>query len=307
MYDLRPSGVRFDAGSHRYFAPDGTELRGITGMLRRQLFPDKYSGVPESVLSAAAERGTLVHEACEVADCLGEFPDIPEARGYRVLKLRLGLEHAATEYTVTDGRRFASNVDKVYRDGPDSFALADIKTTRSLDREYVRWQLSVYARLFGLVNPGARVSRLLAIWLRGDRHEAEEVDRVPDASVDALLDAEAGGRTFRDPLCPTPREAPLPARWARAEASIAETDAQCRYWTARRKALTEGVGAEMREAGVSRWTGGRVSFTLRADSERREFDAARFAEDHPGLYAEYLTTRPVRGGVSLRVREEEGA
>lgn len=35
------------------------QLQGITGMISRQLFPDKYKDVPDFVLKRAAEKGAL--------------------------------------------------------------------------------------------------------------------------------------------------------------------------------------------------------------------------------------------------------
>lgn len=164
---LARADVLFDAQSHRYSLPDGTPLSGVTAMLGRRLFPHKYDGVPEDVLRGAAARGSFVHAACEMIDTLGVDNDAPEAAAYKALRDREGLVHEASEYLVTDGRRYVSFVDKVYRNSASEFTLADIKTTRTLDTEYARWQLSVYALLFEGQNPGAKAARLLAIWLRG--------------------------------------------------------------------------------------------------------------------------------------------
>ena len=57
---LNQSKVIFDPQEHTYTL-DGMLLQGITGMIERQLFPDKYSGVPEFVMKRAAERGSFVH------------------------------------------------------------------------------------------------------------------------------------------------------------------------------------------------------------------------------------------------------
>ena len=47
--ELKESGVLFNEEEHSYRL-DGKELSGITGMLQRQLFPDEFDGIPQSVI-----------------------------------------------------------------------------------------------------------------------------------------------------------------------------------------------------------------------------------------------------------------
>mgnify|MGYP003319148010 CR=1 FL=1 len=48
-YKLVKSGALFDSEHHTYTL-DGKQLSGITSLLDRQLFKDKYSGIPKEVL-----------------------------------------------------------------------------------------------------------------------------------------------------------------------------------------------------------------------------------------------------------------
>ena len=57
---MKQSNVIFDPINHTYTTPEGVILSGITGMIGRQLFPNKYSAVPEGVLQKAADRGSLI-------------------------------------------------------------------------------------------------------------------------------------------------------------------------------------------------------------------------------------------------------
>lgn len=300
--ELSKSPVVFDPVAHTYTLPDGTCLHeGITGMLGRQLFADKYAGVPEHVMSRAAERGTMVHEACELIDTLGVVHESPEAHAYLRLKETYGLQHEASEYLVSDEVRFATCIDKVYRDGDAAFSLADIKTTYSLDKEYVRWQLSVCAVLFEHQNPGAKVNRLMAVWLRGGKGELAEVERIPDDVVKALLAAEATGQPFVNPLATAETSDTLPDKYRQMEQSIIEIDRQARYWAEQRKVLMDGVMQEMVKAGGYRWKGEGITFTRRKDSIRQVFDREAFDRNHPGLYAQYLKDQPQTGSVTLKL------
>ena len=302
MYKLKKSKVVFYPATHTYVTPDGRMLDGITGMISRQLFPSKYDGVDEETMRNAAERGSFIHSVCELVDSLNIEHESPEAMGYKELKDTYGLRHEESEYLVSDNVHFASCIDKVYRDGESTFTLADIKTTYKLDKEYVRWQLSIYAYLFERQNPGAKVLHLYAIWLRGERHELVEVERIPDDVVVSLMEHEVGGEQFTNPYAPSVTDTSLPEKYAAMEDAIAEIDRQYQYWSEKKKELADGVKFEMQNAGVSKWVGDRVSFTRKEDSEREDFDKKRFAADHPDLYKAYLIKTKVSGSVILKVK-----
>ena len=162
---LNCSTVRYDAIAHTYTAPDGRLLRGITGLLKERLGLGSYDGVSEEVLQRAAERGTEVHRLCEEWDNIGHYPEgNADAEAYVALQADNDLRHVCSEYLVSDGHTYASPIDKVFKRG-HVYDLADIKTTYRLDKEYVSWQLSVYAFLFELQNPLLNVGNLYAIHL----------------------------------------------------------------------------------------------------------------------------------------------
>lgn len=297
--ELVNSTVIFDPEAHTYHTPEGVELQGITGMLHRQLFPDEYRDVPQHILDRAAQRGHAVHQLCELADDLGITPEEPDGLAYVRLREEMGLVYRASEYLVSDNRRFASAIDKVYEEGDDAFTLADVKTTYRLNEDYVRWQLSVYAYLFELQNPGARVVRLLALWVRDGRASAFPMERIPSDIVTALLEAEAEGRQFVNPLS---MPSTLPEKYRQMEQSIAEIDRQARYWTERKKELMDGIMREMVSAGAYSWEGERIRLTRKKDGIRRSFDQKRLEKDHPDIYAAYVTESPVAGSVTLKIK-----
>lgn len=298
--ELIKSPVDFNPEAHTYTL-DGVRLQGITGMLERQLFPRKYENVPQEVLNRAAERGSFVHEVCELVDELGITHESPEAQNYRRMKTDLHLVHEASEYLVSDNKHFASCIDKVYRTGENTFSLADIKTTYRLDLDYVRWQLSVYAYLFELQNPEAKAEHLFAVWLRGEEARHVEVERIPSEVIRDLLAAEAEGRQFANPYAVQEADINLPDKYLDMEQSIIEISEQAKYWSERKKELTDGVMKEMVKAGVYSWKGESVSFIRKKDSIRRTFDREAFERDYPGVYDKYLVDTPVCGSITLKV------
>ena len=185
MIELVKSSVVFNEGNHTYFLGD-KQLSGITGMIKRQLFPDKYKEVPQHILERAAERGTRVHHECQFVDITGFEPESQEAMNYSFIRTGAGYNALANEYTVSDEEYFASNIDCVWeKDG--KIALADIKTTYSPDKAYLEWQLSIYAYLFEMQNPNLKVDRLFGVWLYNDKSELIPLERKSDDEVKRLL------------------------------------------------------------------------------------------------------------------------
>lgn len=296
---LHKSEVIFDSEHHSYTL-NGVQLKGITGMIFRQLFPNKYDNIPEDVVRKAAERGSLIHSQCQIFDDMGVDMGAEEVTGYKYLIDKYSLQYETSEYLVSDNKHYASCIDKVYKRDKNTYHLGEIKTTYKLDKEYVRWQLSVYAYLFELQNPKAAVGRLFAIYLRGDKAELVYVERIPKEVIINLMDCDAKGIQFDNPYNIIENDNSMPVFYREMEKSIIDIDKQCRYWADKKKELTDGVMKEMVKAGAYSWKGDSISFTRKKDSIRKDFDKKAFEKDYPDLYNKYLKEIPVVGSVTLK-------
>lgn len=179
--ELKQSAVIFNEVGHTYNYL-GSSLSGVTSLLHRTLFADKYKGINPAVLAKAADYGHNIHEQIELVDTLGVTSETPAVQAYLQMKADLELTTLANEYLVSDEQYIASSIDIVF----DDLTLADIKTTSRLDMEYLSWQLSMYAYLFEMQNPGLKVPRLLAIWLPKPQYGKPNIIEVPRKSNDAL-------------------------------------------------------------------------------------------------------------------------
>ena len=198
---LKDSGVLFDEEQHTYLLKD-KYLSGITGMLQRQFFPNEFEGIPQYIVDQAAEYGTSVHQSCEDFDHSWINDGTVEVQDYIQICKDYKLQHECSEYTVTDGKDWASRIDKVYRVSDDTFDLADIKTYGQMTPEKLekaRWQTSIYAYLFELQNKKAKVDRLFIIHLRNKPkkdgtfdhiNDIIFVDRIPSEICKDLLDTD---------------------------------------------------------------------------------------------------------------------
>ena len=219
--------------------------------------------------------------------------------------------HESSEYTVTsvsDGLDFASNIDKVFRVSDDTFTLADIKTYGRMDKTKLKkaqWQLSIYRYMFLLLNPGAKVDRLVIIRLRNKitksgklDHAAEVkfVEPIPANICKELLKAEAEGRQFLNPY-------DIPAECACKEERIRELIQQ-------KDAIDEELGnikaqflQIMTRLDVTNWVGQNgTKFIRKLPTTRSSFNLPLFKEQHPDIdYGCYMKTSNVAGSLQIAI------
>lgn len=130
-----------------------------------------------------------------------------ELQGY--IRHQEGFTPIANEHTVSDNHKWASQIDNVWlRNDTQEIWLVDTKTnnislyptcgyfrddyfTNGEDalKEYLSWQLSIYAELFETENPGLKVAKLACNHLRKDEANFWVIERKPSDMVQLLLEA----------------------------------------------------------------------------------------------------------------------
>ena len=301
---LNPSGVVFDEHRHLY-SLNGKPLKGITGMIGRQLFPDKYDGIPQSVLDKAAEYGSSVHSTIELCDSLGDHdnPD-PLYQAYRSLLFNEGLEPIANEYIVTDFEHFASPIDVVALDKEGNIAIIDIKTTSKHDGEYVSWQGSVLKRLFCITNPhlADKVKSVYTVWLPKIMYGKPTLFKEwlrDDGDVSELLNAEVEHRQVQLAVKEANNALSLTND---AIAEFANTERQLEEAKARSKELRDGLLLAMQENNVKSFKCDRFMLTRVIPSGEPSYtlDTERLKKDHPEIWEEYKKEK--KQSESLRIK-----
>lgn len=304
MIELVKSGVVFNEENHTYFLGE-KQLSGITGMIKRQLFPDKYKEVPQYILERAAERGTRVHHECQFVDTTGFEPESQEAMNYLLLRTGAGYKALANEYTVSDGENFASNIDCVW-EKDEKIALVDVKTTYTPDEEYLAWQLSIYAYFFELLNPHLKVDALFGVWLYNEKSRLIPLERKSDEKVKRLLQCEIEGTRYLG------TETALEQK--HDELMLVPKDVINKYLEAvseieRIQPFVDGFKDTLKRAmiehNVKAWDTGELKATITPSGIKKTFDSKRFQSDHPELYKQYIKETETAASIRITLRKEE--
>lgn len=184
--------VEYIEESHTYLV-DGIIVPSVTQLLQFK-FPEKYKGVPETVLNSKAEYGTKIHRLIEILNDTGNFYPVIEAVNEFDYIIANSLEQYAkiflnntfvpiSQEDIVYNDRVAGRYDLLAKVNGD-ISLCDIKTTATLDKEYLSWQLSIYNYL-GKLN----AEKLYAIWLpKKDLGKLVEVDFKTDEEIENLIE-----------------------------------------------------------------------------------------------------------------------
>lgn len=290
---LVKSDVLFNELEHTYTL-DGKELSGITSVLSRQLFRDKYAGINESVLAKAAQYGSSVHQAIEINDSLGIDSNDKQYKAYKKLLESAGLKRFDNEYLVSDNTNYASCIDLVLED----CSLADIKTTSHLDMEYLSWQLSIYAYLFELQNPELSANKLYAIWLPKARYgkpAIKEVTRISPEEIKKLLDCDASGIQYSLPVVENNHELIT----IQAINEVISIEQQLKELEEKRKRMSEGLLELMGKNNIDKFECNGLRLTRKQASTRKSFDSTRFKSEHEDLYESYTKESQIKESLTI--------
>ena len=291
---LIKSDIVFDPEYHRYYLGH-QELKGITGVIGRYLFPNKYKYVPKRILDAAKERGSAIHKACEDYN---KFPvvyddKLLELRNYVKLLDDNGIKPLEAEYVVSDNETHATAIDMV----DFNHNIYDIKTTSVLDKSYLSWQLSICAHFFELQNPGVNAGKLYAIWLKDDKSKLIEVDRIPSEIVASLLEADSQNAEWTNPLIIDEIAIPNEESVIMLENAIVEMETRLKEYKELKKDFEENIKEYMISLNLPKLESDRIRITYVAPTTATTFNGEQFKADHPETYAKYLKTSPRRGYV----------
>lgn len=188
--------IEFIEEEHLYLL-DGVIIPSVSEILHF-IFPSKYLNVPKEVLNAKASYGTTIHEIIEKVEKNKEISNlnyIQEAslNQYLRLKQERKIEVLKQEQIVHYEDKYAGRFDMI-ANVKNEYSLCDIKTTSILDKEYLSWQLSLYA-----FAKNEKFDKLYAIWLpKKDLGQLVEINRKTDEEILKILKQFQERKNYRE-------------------------------------------------------------------------------------------------------------
>lgn len=150
-WEIKGRTLEYFDDTHMYLV-DGILVQSVTQLLNRK-FGKKYDGIDANTLKKAADRGTRIHKAIEDYCKDGIESDLEEVKDFAFLQKYYKFEVVENELPIIvdfAGETYAGRLDLIIRfprDEKDDYArlaVADIKTTSTLDKEYLGHQLNLY-------------------------------------------------------------------------------------------------------------------------------------------------------------------
>ena len=174
-WEIKGYTLEYDDDTHTYLI-DGVIVPSVTQIIA-VAFSNKYAGVNRATLERAANRGTEIHKAIELYCTEHIESDLKEVRNFRFLAKTYGFDTIANETPIILAKDntpiAAGRLDLVLSLG-GVHALADIKTTATLDKEYLVYQLNLY-KLGYEWSYKDNISNLYGVHLREDKRKFVEI------------------------------------------------------------------------------------------------------------------------------------
>lgn len=194
-YEKKEYTLYFDEDTHTYFLEgEDVEFQPIisTTQVLHLIFPKKYEGISTEVLKKAAERGSKIHDAIyqyevnsvELDTSVQELSNYLFIKHYYCIKcidnekpilLKIKDTWIAGRFDILAYVRSSDTDDK-------EVSLIDIKSTSTLDVEYLMWQLNIY-RLGYEKCYTRKIKRLYGLHLKKDKRKLQKIDFIDSEKI----------------------------------------------------------------------------------------------------------------------------
>ena len=296
--------VNFDEKTHTYTNEEGKQLISVTTLLRVEGISPNYDFVNEEVLKAAADRGTLIHKEIEDYIKKGEIGFTAELQEFIRYINENEITILASEKQVNNDL-VAGTIDLICANKFGDIIYVDYKTTSTIHKDSVTWQLSVYKDLDQWnktdLSQQYKDARL-QVWHfdKGGNLTVKELLEVSKDEIKNLYDSYAKGEKY----VVSADENDLQELYD-AEKIIAYFENQKKIAEENAKIVREKIVASMKEKGVTKFENDKIVITYIAPTERVTFDSTSFKKDQPELYKQYSKSSVTKESVRIKLKEND--
>ena len=295
-------GVQYDPITHTYTNAQGVQLAGITGMIKQFICPNQYDSVAPAVLENAKLRGNKLHSLLEVY-ASGVFPDVSE-EGKEIVDsfnaMAVALEDytcISSEYVVSNNINNASLIDLLALDIDGKLSIIDLKTTSTLNVEFVTWQLNFY-RYFLFLQTGLEADRLLTLHVTG-RAKFVEIPFIEFKHLDYMLNCAYKFESFSNPLKADKKAIDRLEEVYRRKKDL---EAQIKALEAEEEEAKALVIQEMKKNAVKTHESPTIRVTYKSAGTTTRFDAKALEAENEEIYKKYLKTTTTKESLTIKLK-----
>lgn len=290
--------IEFREDTHEYFL-DGRKLISVTQLMRKHGLAPSYDAVPSEVLRAKAERGTLIHKEIEDYIKRKEFGFTSELEAFVDYIKKHDVTPLASEFIVYNDL-VAGTVDMLSEDCLFDLIISDFKTTATLHKEAVSWQLSIYAYLHGNAT-GNWATKAKAYHFQTDGTlKVVDIPLKPMVEVERLLECERNGEIYTQEVAVS--ETAL-AELVEVESLIKSIEEQKKVAEAQAQELRAALMQAMEQNGVTSFENENIKVTYVAATTRTAIDSAKLKKELPEIAEQYTKKSNVKASLRITLKE----
>lgn len=290
----------FKEDTHQYFLVDCAtgevvkELISVTTLLKKHGLAPDYSGVPSATLEAAAEYGKLVHSEIEKYIKDGEIGFTSELQEFIEYCEKTGLKPIKSEFIVHNDI-VAGTVDLAGEYPDEWLAYSDYKTTATLHKEAVRWQLSLYDYL------GGNFADKLQAFHFASPLKVVDFEPIPLDEIEKLLECERNGEIYQPKQLTVADD--LLTQIAEAEAKVKNFELLKKEVEAQAEILRQQLIEAMRAQNIKSFENESLKITYIEPTTRETIDSKKLKAEMPEIAAKYTKTSKVKDSVRITLKE----
>ncbi len=291
--------VKFNKKNHTYtLIKDNGEkinLVSVTTLLKKHEITPDYSNVNENVLKAKAERGSVIHEELEQYINHKKLGFTSELENFIKACKKHNILPSKSEFMVWNDE-IAGTVDVAGIIDGQTF-LGDFKTTTTLHREAVAWQLSLYAYLMN-----EKFDKFLCIHFPDeDTCNIVEIKPIEQEEIERLLECERNCELFQKKTLEL--DTVSCEKILTIQQELKTLDDRKKELEKAESELKQMLIEKMEETGVKSIDNEYFKITYVAPTTRETIDSARIKKELPEIAEQYVKTSAIKASVRITLKD----
>lgn len=291
--------VKFNKKNHTYtLIKDNGEkidLVSVTTLLKKHNITPDYSNVNEEVLKAKAERGSVIHEDLEQYINHKKLGFTNELENFIKACQKNKILPSKSEFMVWN-EEIAGTVDVAGIIDGQTF-IGDFKTTTTLHREAVAWQLSLYAYLMN-----EKFDKYLCIHFSDENTcNIVEIKPIEQEEIERLLECERNCELFQKKTLEL--DTVSCEKILTIQQELKSLDDRKKELEKSESELKQMLIQKMEETGVKSIDNDYFKITYVAPTTRETIDSARIKKELPEIAEQYVKTSAIKASVRITLKD----